>query len=257
MTNRRIEERGPGTKRKEHGQYAAMTREGKGSHGTRRTSERIKAAQAGRGSEKRAKGVERRPILGRAKTISRDTVTLRTVPPYVDDINGKSLVDEVSKSSQYLLSIIHNANVWLDVLDEEGNVEIWNDAAQAISGYSREEVVGHGKIWEWLYPDEEYRREVFTTAKTIIEQGATEEAFQTRIRCKDDQVRTISWNSRNLLDENRRSIGSIAIGLDVTEQTRIEKALLESEEKYHDRYFPEWSIEVHQSSCNPQVRLEL
>jgi PAS domain S-box-containing protein len=209
-----------------------MTREGKGSHGTRRTSERIKAAQAGRGSEKRAKGVERRPILGRAKTISRDTVTLRTVPPYVDDINGKSLVDEVSKSSQYLLSIIHNANVWLDVLDEEGNVEIWNDAAQAISGYSREEVVGHGKIWEWLYPDEEYRREVFTTAKTIIEQGATEEAFQTRIRCKDDQVRTISWNSRNLLDENRRSIGSIAIGLDVTEQTRIEKALLESEEKY-------------------------
>jgi len=60
---------------------------------------------------------------------------------------------EIQKLNQFRKIVIDNANVWLNVLGKKLNIIIWNKAAEKISGYSRDEVVGHNKIWEWLYPD--------------------------------------------------------------------------------------------------------
>jgi len=136
--------------------------------------------------------------------------------------------EEIRKLSQFQGSVIDNANVWLDVLDAEANVVVWNRAAEEISGYSREEVVGHGKIWEWLYPDDEYRSEVVADTISIIEEGKAEHSVRTTIRCKDGQTRIISWNSQSLVDKEGNPIGSIALGRDITERVRAEEALRES-----------------------------
>jgi PAS domain S-box-containing protein len=149
-----------------------------------------------------------------------------------DITERKHMMEELGKLSQFRESIIDNANVWIDVLDENTNILIWNKAAEVISGYSREEVVGHGKIWEWLYPDEQYRKSITDLVADVIQHGRVEEGFETTIRRKDGQTRIISWNERNLLNEQGKSVGSIAIGRDVTERKRVEEALRESEEKY-------------------------
>jgi PAS domain S-box-containing protein len=149
-----------------------------------------------------------------------------------DITERKQAEGEIRKLSQFREGIIDSANVWLDVLDEKANVVIWNKAAEAMSGYSREEVVGHGKIWEWLYPDEHYRKQITAKVSAIMEKGEVVEDFETGIRRKDGETRVISWHSRNLLDENDRSIGSIALGRDVTEHKRTEEALRASEAKY-------------------------
>ena len=141
----------------------------------------------------------------------------------------KRAEEEIRKLTQYLESIIDNANVWLDVLDVKANVMIWNRAAEKISRYSREEVVGHGKIWEWLYPDEEYRNQITAKAAAIIEKGEEVEDFETTIRCKNGRIRTISWHSRNLVDEKGVTIGSIALGRDITEKKKMEAQLIQSE----------------------------
>jgi len=97
-------------------------------------------------------------------------------------IERKRAEEEIRKLGQFRESIIENANVWLDVLDEKANVVVWNKAAEEISGYSREEVEGHGMIWQWLYPDEQYRNEVVATAVAIIERGHVDENAETTIR---------------------------------------------------------------------------
>jgi len=133
--------------------------------------------------------------------------------------------EEIRQLSQFQESIIDNANLWLDVLDKEGNVLVWNKAAEAISGYRRDEVVGHDRIWEWLYPDETYRKKVFGRAKTVIEGKESYTDDETSIRTKDGQTRIISWNERTLLDEKGEPIGSIALGRDVSERKQIEERL--------------------------------
>ena len=144
---------------------------------------------------------------------------------YDDVTESKPAEEELRGLGQFRESIIDNANIWIDVLDEKVNIVVWNKAAELISGYSREEVVGHGKIWEWLYPDEEYRKELKDLVADVIQRGRVDEGFETRIRRKDGQIRIMSWNERNLTDEHGKVIGSIAIGRDVTEHKRMEEEL--------------------------------
>ncbi|MGB8657169.1 MAG: PAS domain S-box protein [Candidatus Zixiibacteriota bacterium] len=162
---------------------------------------------------------------------SDETNLLRIFGTAQDITERKRAEEEIRKLSQYLESVIDNANVWVDVLDEKANVVIWNKAAEEISGYSRDEVLGHGKIWDWLYPDEEYRNQIITKAAAIIEKGEEVEDFETTIRCKDGEIRTISWHSRNLVDEKGIPIGSIALGRDITERQKAMEALRESQAK--------------------------
>ena len=135
----------------------------------------------------------------------------------------KKAQKEIEKLNEYLKSIIENANVWLDVLDAEGNVVIWNRAAEEISGYKKEEVIGHAKIWEWLYPDEEYKKKIFEKAMAIIERGEVVENFETVIRTKNGERKIISWYSKRIIDKDGNIVGSVALGRDVTKQREIEK----------------------------------
>jgi PAS domain S-box-containing protein len=137
----------------------------------------------------------------------------------------KRAEEELVRLRQYQLSLVEHVNIWVDILDQNGNVVIWNKAAEEISGYSKEEVIGHAKIWEYLYPDKNYRDEIFSLAMRIIQQGESVQAVETTIRTRVGHKKTISWYSRDLLDDNGHTIGSIAIGLDVTAVREANEAL--------------------------------
>jgi PAS domain S-box-containing protein len=139
-----------------------------------------------------------------------------------------SAEEEVRKLNQFLKVVIDNATVWLDVLDEKAQVIIWNKAAESISGYSRSEVIGHDQVWEWLYPDECYRQEITARAHRIIH-GDEVRDLETAIRTKSGQSRTIAWDSRNLTDGQSNTIGSVALGRDVTEEKALRERLAEQD----------------------------
>jgi diguanylate cyclase (GGDEF)-like protein/PAS domain S-box-containing protein len=136
---------------------------------------------------------------------------------------------EMRLLSQFRKSIIDNASIWINVLDTTGYVTVWNKAAEEISGYRREEVLKNIKVWEWLYPDPQYRESVFKINQEIINLGAKVEDFETSIRTKSGQEKIVAWNSRRFLNDKEEVMGSIAIGRDITVQKRAVRALRERE----------------------------
>ncbi len=141
----------------------------------------------------------------------------------VDITERKQAEEEIRRLNQYLESVIDNANVWLDVADKDGNIILWNKAAETISGYSREEVVGHDKIWQWLYPDEPYRRKVTERMASTLADGAVDDVLETTIRCKDGENRIIAWNQKNMINEKGDLISSVVLGRDITQQKSAEE----------------------------------
>jgi PAS domain S-box-containing protein len=149
----------------------------------------------------------------------------------VDITERKQAQKELQRLAGFWESIVQNANVYMDVLDENRNVLLWNKAAEKISGYSADEVVGHDKIWQWQYPDPQYRNDVVKTATKVIEGKEELREFESVIVTKSGEKRVISWYSRNLTDENGKSIGSVATGIDITERKKAEDTLEKAEKE--------------------------
>ncbi|MFA4848819.1 MAG: PAS domain S-box protein [Methanoregula sp.] len=136
--------------------------------------------------------------------------------------------DTLREMQEFQESVITNANVWISVLEPDGTLLVWNDAAEAISGYKKTGVLGKKTIWKQLYPDKEYRKKVTGEIRRIIGRDTYLEDFETDIHCADGTKKTIVWNSRGLRDNNGAITSYIAIGRDVTAQKSAESRAVES-----------------------------
>ncbi|PKL60751.1 MAG: hypothetical protein CVV33_01055 [Methanomicrobiales archaeon HGW-Methanomicrobiales-4] len=149
------------------------------------------------------------------------------------DIDTRKKTDEyIRHLTEFQKSVITNALVWLIVLDLKGNILLWNKAAEEISGYMADEVIGKNDIWKELYPDKEYRREITETISQIIGNKKYLENFETIIQSKKGYTKVISWNTKGISDKKGRVFEYIAIGVDVTDRHEAEEALKESD-RYH------------------------
>ncbi len=167
---------------------------------------------------------------------------------FISVINDVTLQREtehqVRQLTQFQQSIIENADIWINALDTQANVTLWNEAAEQISGYRRDEVLGNNRIWAWLYPDADYRNSISEKAQDILQRGKRVTDFRTNIRCKDGSEKTISWSSRTLTDEHDRIVGSLAIGRDVTGEVAAYQALRESEARFRQLFEKSKAVEL-------------
>jgi diguanylate cyclase (GGDEF)-like protein/PAS domain S-box-containing protein len=131
--------------------------------------------------------------------------------------------------SQFRASVIESAHVWINGLDREARVTLWNDAAERMSGYRRDEVMGSDRIWQLLYPDPDYRNRIACEVEQILCHGAEVQDFETTIRTRCGEDKVIAWDSRRLADEDGCVVGSVAIGRDVTARRAAEQALFKRE----------------------------
>lgn len=143
-------------------------------------------------------------------------------------LHNARLAAELHQRTSFLESILDNANLWINLVDSEGNITLWNKAAERVSGYSREEVIGHREIWERLFPDPDYRSQIVSEIRELI-RGVPMEGFETRIVTKSGEERIISWHSTNLYDLNGAPAGGVAIAQDITQRRKLERQLIQSE----------------------------
>ncbi|MDX1800701.1 MAG: diguanylate cyclase [Marinobacter sp.] len=176
--------------------------------------------------------------------------------------------EEIHRLSQFQKTVIDNANIWINVLDTQARVVLWNKAAETISGYTQDEVAGSDDIWSWLYPDPSYRERITATVRAILEEDESVEDYETRIRTRDGGERLISWTSRRLFDDQTGLIGSIAIGIDVTHQRATEAALRQRERQlvtlmenlpgmaYRCLYDDSWTLTFVSNGCESLLGYE-
>lgn len=141
-----------------------------------------------------------------------------------DLVESEQEIKEIHKLNKFMKSIIDSANVALIVVDKYTNILFWNRTAEEITGYSYEEVVENSRIWKYLFPNEDYRNQVYQEMKRII-QGHSVENLEINICRKDGEERLISCNACNLVNEEDKPTGTVWIGRDITEFRRMQKEL--------------------------------
>ena len=134
-----------------------------------------------------------------------------------DVTREKESLEQLQRLHAFNEQLIKTAGVWISVTDSDGRVVVWNDEAEKISGYSRDEVLGNDDVWGLLFPDEKYR-EMLRTRHDALGRNAEElRQVETVIRCKSGEERTIHWYGRPRYDTNNARSGWVLAGHDVTE----------------------------------------
>ena len=121
----------------------------------------------------------------------------------------------------YAADLIKTAGAMIVGLDLNGDIELFNKAAEEITGYTSEELVGRN-WFEVIVPQERYPavREEF---ERLLAGGGPQE-YENPILTKSGEERYVVWR-RTELDDHGVAVGMVSIGIDVTELKRTEKAL--------------------------------
>lgn len=172
--------------------------------------------------------------LGRVRNVMLTTEmvpgTLMNVVSLMDITAWRRAQEQATRFGQYVERMLEQTNVWIDVVDERDCVVIWNQAAESISGYSRAEVVGDSKVWEWLYPDPDYRQAVRRHERSIRDARSFEEVEST-IAARDGMPRVIRRYCGQLTGTQGEPVGAISLGRDVTEARAAEAQRAEMERR--------------------------
>ncbi|HAJ57004.1 MAG TPA: hypothetical protein DCL35_04465 [Candidatus Omnitrophica bacterium] len=144
----------------------------------------------------------------------------------------------LEKDIELYKQLIDNANVIFNAFDSEGNILIWNKAAEETTGYTKKEALCNKKIMEHLYPDTEYRKEVLKSIGSAFKEDYKNVEFT--LVTKYGDKKSIAWSAIAMKDKKGRPVGSFAVGIDVTLKNIIKqreresfRALLKSV-RYHE-----------------------
>jgi two-component system, cell cycle sensor histidine kinase and response regulator CckA len=170
-------------------------------------------------------------ILDRGKVVEWDIddKPIRMVGTIIDISKRKEAEARVSREKDRLEEILDCMPVMVDALDDQFRVSIWNRECERVTGYKKEEVIGElvTDFFAKLYPDDDYRNELYKSWETI---GNDYKKFEVQITAKSGDVRTVAWDNVSL-DFKIEGITSWAIGQDITEVLKADEERKLYEEK--------------------------
>jgi two-component system cell cycle sensor histidine kinase/response regulator CckA len=141
------------------------------------------------------------------------------------DITAEKLAEEALRKANE--TSIYASPVPIIAADTESHVTMWNPAAEALFGWSEEEVVGKPNP---ILPEAERTESVALHARLIS--GETLRGVEVRRQKRDGSSVTISLSAAPIRDASRKVKGIIGFLPDITERKRSEEALKQAGEKY-------------------------
>ncbi len=139
----------------------------------------------------------------------------------------KRMETELRRTHEYLERLIASANVMIVGLDIAGKVRLFNAAAEKVTGYTRNELLGV-EWFEKVVPKDRFPS-VWETFESFQQgKAGMPMNFENPILTKSGEERFISWQNSTVTSPDRE-ISTISFGVDVTETERVMKALQTSE----------------------------
>ena len=132
------------------------------------------------------------------------------------------------ETTEYLNNLFDYANAPIITWDSGFHITRFNHAFEHLTGRNQEEMLG--KTLDLLFPDETRNASMRLIRKAI--EGERWEVVEIPILVKNGSVRTVLWNSANILDPEGRILSTIAQGVDITDRKYAEQELKESEERF-------------------------
>jgi two-component system cell cycle sensor histidine kinase/response regulator CckA len=136
-----------------------------------------------------------------------------------DITDRKRTEQELLSSRDYADRLIQTSNALVLVLDLDANIVTFNRAAEEITGYAREEVLGRN--WDVLLPRDRYPEPWAELAR--LSEGGLPEHFENPILTKSGAERIILWQNSELRDSTGGLAGTVSFGIDVTETVSSKK----------------------------------
>jgi two-component system, cell cycle sensor histidine kinase and response regulator CckA len=153
-------------------------------------------------------------LLARTSSFRGDDGELVRVLGVAVDITAlKQGEQELRAAKEYADRLIETSNALVLVLDRDANIVTFNAAAEEITGYSREEVLG--RSWDLLLPRDLYPEAWAELAR--LSEGGLPERYESPILTKSGHERLIFWQNSELRDLSDAVVGTVSFGIDMTE----------------------------------------
>lgn len=167
--------------------------------------------------------------LGKIVEWDQDGNPTRMLGTHTDiDINKRN-EEMLFEAKEYLENLINYANAPIIEWDDQLRIKRFNQAFEALSGYTEKEMLG--QELGVLFPRSTKQQSVDLIIKAIA--GQRLESEEIVIMRKDGQLREVQWNTANLLDKTGQFVKStIANGYDITERNKAIEELRQSEELF-------------------------
>lgn len=132
--------------------------------------------------------------------------------------------EALRESEKRFREVLETVELIAVTLDEDGLITFCNDYLLEVTGWEREEIIGASWFDIFIPPvvEDELYHSVF---KRAFEHGEITPHYVNDILTRQGQRRTISWSNTVHRDPEGDVIGAISLGLDITEQRRMQQAL--------------------------------
>ena len=161
-----------------------------------------------------------------AKVLYADKGKAVGIDLHAEDVSrSKRREEELIESKDLFQTVFNNTAAAITVTDKNEQLVAWNPYAETLLGMDREDLFN--KPIKDLYPESEWKR---LRSFKIDRQGIKDD-IETKIFRKDGTLREVNLSVTVLKDLEGRTIGSIGIIRDITQQKIAERKIRESENK--------------------------
>jgi two-component system cell cycle sensor histidine kinase/response regulator CckA len=142
------------------------------------------------------------------------------------DITARKAQERALRAARdYADRLIETSNAIVLVLDADANILTFNKAAEEITGYTRDEVLGRN--WDLFLPRDRYP-DPWIEHEHLVDDG-TPEHYANPILTRSGEERMIIWRNNQLRDHNGSVIGTVSFGIDATDMMAAEAHAVELE----------------------------